>query len=163
LYKFFIDEIELVSISNDIRDDYPSTSAMASAENIQYVENLSTYFESVEISSILKDVNKVLFFRLKIKDVSCKPSIAELEEIAQKCAKNSIIILLFTKNDNKFLLYWKSKKIQHFMILKLCTDFDLYNNLKLFEFVTKFLINSLKREHLGKFCLKFYFLKLSIL
>ena len=69
----------------------------------------------------------------------------------EKCSKKSIILFLATKNGENFYLIWKSKKIQHFLMIELYKNCEFFNNLKLFEFIAEFLIKSLKQEHLGKF------------
>ena len=107
------------------------------------------FFNSEEIEILLQNSKNVLLFRLQIKDVSRKPSLTELDELAQKCSTNSIILFLVTKDVGNFYLIWKSDQIQHFLMIKLYENCDFFNNLRLFEFIAEFLIKSLKQGHLG--------------
>lgn len=108
-------------------------------------------FNSEEIENLLKNSKQILLLRLQIKDVSCKPSLTELDNLAQKCSTNSIVMFLATKDGENIYLIWKLRSIQHFLMIKLYENCDFFNNLRLFEFIAEFLIKSLKQEHLGKF------------
>jgi len=109
------------------------------------------HFNSEEMDNLLQNSKTILFLRLQIQDVSRKPSLAELDELAIKCSINSIVLFLATRDGKKFYLIWKSNKIQQFLITKIYENCEFFNNLRLFEFIAEFLIKSLKHGHLGKF------------
>jgi len=123
---------------------------MTTVGNFKFVENLNDYFNSTEVLTLLVDHSKVLLFKLQIKNTSCKFNKMELNELGQKCAKNSIVICLATKDGNEFFLYWKSKDIQELLMFKIRDEDTYMNDLRLFEFISTFLTDSLRRGYLGK-------------
>ncbi|CAG9803232.1 unnamed protein product [Chironomus riparius] len=142
------DNMELVVLPSR-SSNQQSTISLTEVGNFQLVENLSSFFKSVEISPLAKESNKVLLFKLKIEEILFKPSVAELDELAELFANNSIVILLSTKDGKNFFLYWKSKEIRNFLMLKIYNECDFMNDLRLFEFLAKFLSNGLMQGHLG--------------
>lgn len=115
------------------------------------MENLVSYFDSAEVSTMLNDLSKLLLFKLEIESVSGQLSISELKELGQKLSDNYIVIFLATKDKTNFYLYWKSKEIQHFLMFKIYENSNYMNDLKLFEFIATFLADSLKQGYLGNF------------
>jgi len=91
-----------------IKIDKPSTSAVTKIENFQFVENVAEYFTSTDISNVFEDFHKIFQFKLQIDDDQKRPNQIELDNLAQKCSKNSIVLFLATKDGQKFFLYWKS-------------------------------------------------------
>ena len=151
----FLDDTELVVLPSQSTNDEPSTSAMITIGNLQFIENLVNYFESSETAeNVLKDSSKVLLFKLEIEDDRSNFNSTELNELANRCAGNSIVIFLATKDRKRFFIYWKSKEIQKFLMLKIYDECDFMYDLRHFEFITKFLTNSLRRGHLGEFLFK---------
>ena len=123
---------------------------MIQPENFEFVENLTTFFESKKVTSLLKDFKKVLVLKIQIKKVSDEPNPTELEDLGLKCSHNLVVIFLATKDYKNFFIYWKPKEIQHFFMLKTYDGYDFLNDIRLFEFIAKFLANSLKQGYLGR-------------
>ncbi|KAL7030639.1 hypothetical protein ACKWTF_006735 [Chironomus riparius] len=142
------ENMELVVLPSQSNNEQ-STFSLTEVGNFQHVENLSSFFKSVETSSLARKSNKVLLFKLKIEKILFKPSVAELDELAELFANNSIVILLSTKDGKNFFLYWKSKEIRNFLMLKIYNECDFMNDLRLFEFLAKFLSDGLRHGHLG--------------
>lgn len=99
---------------------------------------------------MLQSSKNILFLRLQVKDTLSVPSLPVLDELAKRCATNSVILFLSTKNNENFYIIWKSKEIHHFLMTKMYEDCEKLNNLKLFEFIAEFLVKSLKQGCLGK-------------
>ncbi|CAG9801230.1 unnamed protein product [Chironomus riparius] len=142
------EDIEMVVVPKPNNDDH-FESELTIADNFEFIESLITFFDNSDVTNLLNDANKILLFKLQVEDISKKPTATDLEELGRKCANNSVVIYLTTKNDYKFYLYWKNKEIQHFLALKVYEELYLMNDTKLFDFLTSFLMNSLKRGHLG--------------
>ncbi|KAL7015350.1 hypothetical protein ACKWTF_016410 [Chironomus riparius] len=139
-------DIQLEEYPND-KNINPSTTSTDATNSFLSVESLSTLFEIPD--AILKKPSKVLLFRIEIELPSDQLTSTELEEITQKCLKNSVVLLISSKHCKDFTIIWKSREISHFLTLKLYNQCKFLNDLRLFEFVAKFLTNSLKHGHLG--------------
>lgn len=124
-----------------------SSSETHNLDNFEKIESLMDFFETFPILSLLKETSKVLI--LKFETIT-KPTVANLEELSQKCLGNSIVILLALNARSELCLYWKSKQIRHFLTLKHYERGDFLNDVRLFEFLANFIGNSLKRGYLGK-------------
>ena len=118
------------------------------------VENVVETFTSTEVLELLTSSKNVLFFKLRINEISNKPKSIELNELAEKCSKNSIVLFLMTKNAKSFCLFWKSKEIKFFLELKLYDNCEYFNDLRLFEFIANFVADALKHGYLGKYLFK---------
>lgn len=62
----------------------------------------------------------------------------------------STIISFLSKNSGKFSIYWKPKYIQHFLSMRSCEGLTVDEGEQLLKFVEDFLMESLKKGHLGK-------------
>ncbi|CAG9800002.1 unnamed protein product [Chironomus riparius] len=138
-------DLELVCLSNS-NFDAGLSSELTTVDNCESIDNIFNYFESPKLSNLLKVNDKVYLFKLQVKEAL---NSAELCKLANKFVINSVVILLSTENETRFYLYWKSNKIQHFLIFKIYKGYDFMNNLQLFEFIATFLGNSLRSGHLG--------------
>jgi hypothetical protein len=73
--------------------------------------------------------------------------INEINKICNKYDNKSVIIILCGIKANMTSIYWKPKEINHFKKLK---QIHLMPNIEsLYEFITEFLIKSLKNDELG--------------
>jgi len=152
--KFISDYLELVCLPNKNNDE-GSTAEISTIGNFQYTESVLNFFESHSIVSILKDSNKVFLIKLLIGDITYNLNPNDLDKLSRRYANNSMVIFLATEKEQKFFLYWKSNKIQHFLMFKIYNRFDYMNDLRIFEFIANFLAKSLRYGHLGK--VFFYF------
>jgi len=78
---------------------------------------------------------------------------SDLQELLRKCSDKSAVITLEAKEDAKFSIYWKSKEIEEFLVLKPNLKVDLKNVKLLNQFIADFLAESLLSNHLGEFAL----------
>lgn len=147
---YFLDDVKIIRIP-EANEASSSTVIESSFQNFKFVENLINYFDSVEFLTLSKDFNQVYLLKLQIEESSSNPNAKELDVLAQKCSKNSIVVLLASRNEKNFFLYWKSREIQQFLSLKIYDECELMNNLKLFDFIANFLADSLTRGYLGKY------------
>ncbi|CAG9800003.1 unnamed protein product [Chironomus riparius] len=138
-------DLEVVCLSNS-NFDAGLSSELTTVDNCESIDNIFNYFESPKLSNLLKVNDKVYLFKLQVKEAL---NSAELCKLANKFVINSVVILLSTEKETRFYLYWKSNKIQHFLIFKIYKGYDFMNNLQLFEFIATFLGNSLRSGHLG--------------
>lgn len=76
---------------------------------------------------------------------------SELQKSSKKCKNKSIVVLLSSKNQDKFSLYWKSKEIPNFLILSPYSDTPTINDKHFYDFLAKFLAESLAAGNLGEF------------
>ncbi|CAH1735235.1 unnamed protein product [Chironomus riparius] len=125
------------------------TVATTTIDHFVLVENVNDYFESAEVLELLNNHQNVLLFELQIHEISNKPNQTELNELAKKCSKNSIVLFLITKNVKRFHLFWKSNKIEHFLELKLYDSCECFNDLRMLMFIADFVASSLRFGHLG--------------
>jgi len=145
----FSDDIELVCLSSPEQSE-EILSEMTIIDNFQCTENFLDYFESSYVLNLLEDNNKVFLFKLEIQEAYSNLNSTELSKLTDKCRNNSVVILLSTEKGKRFFLYWKSSKIQHFLIFKPYNRLDIMHNILIFEFLATFFTNSLRRDHLGK-------------
>lgn len=59
------------------------------------------------------------------------------------------MIVLYSKNNENFSIYWKSKEIQHLLTLAAYNDTPQINEKCFYEFLANFLAKSLVEGHLG--------------
>ena len=146
--SFYFTDIELVTHP---AQNTPKSSSMSinEVENFQYVDNAIDFFESNEATTLLKDFNKIILIKMQIKDSSNIPNLIQMNQLEHKCENHSIIIFMATMDWKRFFIFWKSSKIQHFLMLKTYDGYDFMNDIRLFEFIVNFLTISLKHEHLG--------------
>lgn len=74
----------------------------------------------------------------------------DIAKLNVRFTNNSFVLLISSKESDKFHLYWKSKFIQHLLKFKVYDGYDFFYDIKIFEFLAKFLILSLNNGHLGK-------------
>ena len=113
-------------------------------------ENLSkalNYFELDDVRSVENE--KVALIRFEIADLSCGLNTFELNNLNRIFFNKSIVLLFSSKNDEKFYIYWKSYEIAYFLTIKPYDSSTIGTNRKVFEFISKFLLNSLKNDNLG--------------
>lgn len=73
-----------------------------------------------------------------------------LKKLQQKFKNKSIVIFVAAKDDQKFLIYWKSKDIRQVLFLSPYKDYFCENDKDVCEFAAEFLVTSLQNGHLGE-------------
>ncbi|XP_070505027.1 uncharacterized protein [Chironomus tepperi] len=73
----------------------------------------------------------------------------ELTNLGEKFKHQSIVIQLSSINSKQFTIYWKLKELNYFLVLKSSEKIELDDAEELYKFMTEFIANSLKCEHLG--------------
>ena len=139
--------MELVCVSNFGKK---LSSEITTIDNFQSIENIFEYFDSAKISSLISENDKVFLFKLQIKEAEHAPSSSDFHKLAKTFSICSVVIFLSTENGKRFFLYWKSNKIQHFLIFKIYDRADFMHQFRVFDFIAIFLGNSLRSGHLGK-------------
>jgi len=104
---------------------------------------------SPAIKEELRKFRSILFLKFKINGNTYKPSMHELKELNEKCRQTSVVILLSSKNEDDFLIYWKSREISH--LLKLVSYKENFGkeDKNLCEFIAEFLVESIFQGNLG--------------
>lgn len=112
------------------------------------------------ISNILESLNSLAFDYtdaqnvtiIKFKNVTFEAPINsdEFDLVANKWLGKSIVLLIAAENDDDFMIYWKSSEIDYFLSFKPYNSSEIEANKTLFQFIVKFLANSLKQNHLGE-------------
>jgi len=115
-------------------------------------------FDSPKIREEIQKLSLNLLLKIQVEGNFDQLNSNELKILSEKCKENSIVILVSSKNEEKFLLYWKAAEAENFL------KFVPYNyanieNVKIFyEFLAEFIVKSLKNDHFGEKLV--YFLQL---
>jgi len=120
-------------------------------------DNVSQSLQFFDTKSLKEELNEsinILLLRFEIDEDFIDLNSREISDLAFKCLKKSIIILLLSKEGKKFTIIWKSKDIQNLLVLKPYKEKLSEDQIELYEFVSVFLTNSLKSGHLGKILLE---------
>ena len=118
-----------------------------------YCENMNDDFDVIiqKISEIKFNTQSCV---LKIKVITTNDAnelcSINVKKLQQKCKNKSIVIFVSAKDEQKFLIYWKSKDIRHVLFLSSYKENFSVNDKDVCEFAAEFLVNSLENEHLGK-------------
>ncbi|XP_070507937.1 uncharacterized protein [Chironomus tepperi] len=112
------------------------------------ISEILELLHSSSIEASLKNTQIVTVITFKTVTFETSLSSNELDLLAIKCIEKSIIILIASKNDDKFLIYWKSSDIDNFLSLK-SYSIEMESNKTIFLFIVDFLTYSLNQKHLG--------------
>lgn len=113
-------------------------------------------FDSPSIQEELQKISTNLLIKINIEGHFNQLSQDELKILYLKCKEKSIVILISSKNDKNFFLYWKAKEAENFLMLVPYNDIHIENDKIYFEFVAEFLVKSLINGHFGKHFLIFW-------
>jgi hypothetical protein len=118
------------------------------------VENAITCFDTVPGNSNSENLGKVFVTKVIVEQDFGPLSSNDLKELTDKCMDISIVIFFVSRSEKSFSIYWKSKEIQHLLTFKpYDSDYCGYNKM-MYEYIVKFLTESLENGHLGKLNLK---------
>lgn len=98
----------------------------------------------------LKEVDKTKAFVLKIFELADSDTKFE-QELIERCKELSIVLSVISKIDSKPKIWWKSHKNEKFSVLNHYREDFTADDGKLYDFIAKFLADSLARDHLGQF------------
>ncbi|XP_070499397.1 uncharacterized protein [Chironomus tepperi] len=142
LYEVFVRNADLNSSENNLE-----------IEVVEYgfrsIENFFYYLQSSVTTNNISDVDKVLILKIEFNEVINELSATQVNELARKYRKKSIVIAFSSETESKHLIYWKSKEIQQFLTINHYKDEFNSEDGEVYSFITDFLGNSLKRKHLG--------------
>ena len=146
-----MDEIvRLNQINNELNHESIEMEEVTSnSENINCINNeYIKYFDNSDES-----INNESYKMIKFEFMDSLPEINEavLQLMKQKYQLKSIVLILISKNDEEFSIFWKSKEIENFLEIRNTKKLNWEENLKLCEYTAEFLVNCLRNNQLGKF------------
>jgi hypothetical protein len=98
-----------------------------------------------------KDDEIVANLKFEIDESFTELSSSQLYYLGMKCKHKAVVVTISSKDGEKISIYWKSKELDHFLTFK-AYDGMVYREYKeLYNFITKFLVTSLRNGHLGEF------------
>jgi len=108
------------------------------------------YIKALELDKNLQESDDVILAKLHFEDGLNDFISSEMSELMELCKNKSVVILLVSKNFDKFSIYWKSKELDHFLITKPYDDQITKDDAELYDFIAEFLAEELKFGYLGK-------------
>lgn len=118
--------------------------------NCENVSQCLKYLQSSVFDDSLKQSQRTFFIEFHIHENLKEFNKDELNELCEKYNNNSIVILLSSENKMKFLIYWKTRKIKFFLMIKAYDESSSKFNSGNCEIICNLLTNSLQADHLGK-------------
>ncbi|XP_070505873.1 uncharacterized protein [Chironomus tepperi] len=106
-------------------------------------------FSSPAIKEELEKFRSILLLKFRINGNFYKPNMKELVELNARCKKAAVVILIASKNEDDFLIYWKSREIDRLLKLKSYKENFGKQDKNLCEFTAEFLVESLFQGCLG--------------
>jgi len=93
--------------------------------------------------------NFIFKFRIIIDEMFNELVPKSTRKLQQIFKKRSLVVYIASKENRKFLIYWKSKDIRQILSLKPYHDTLSEKDKHICEFAVEFLANSLRNGHLG--------------
>lgn len=155
LVTFFLaadfNELSEVISENNINDSSKLEETLIKILEYELIETgVDEFLASPNLKQTLLDFEKVSLLKIKIsgnfKDICSRI----YQHLADVCCKKAIIVYLINKDENKPLIYWKSRNIQNFIFLENLYEKSTDKDLKVYEFIVEFLSDELIKGNLGK-------------
>jgi len=118
---------------------------------IKICNNKDDFLESFNMTNESGDEESSLMIKFQFVDILPELDATDLQNISRTCHGKSKVLLLVSENEEKFLIFWKSKEIDEFLELKHTKKLDLESGRSLSEYIAEFLAKSINNNHLGKF------------
>lgn len=113
---------------------------------------------STNVSKELSNIGDTLLIRLVTEEEFKSVDKVYLNELQNVCKLKSVVILFMAKNFKSFKIFWKSKEIDFFLVLKpFEKNKETYDCKELYAFIMDFLLHSLCIKHLGVHIFRFLF------
>jgi len=145
--------IELNTLTS-MNPDKSTSQITYTVKSINDCKDISEIFQIFDTPNVKEEIEKIddtLLMRIKVGQPFGVLSINEQQQLAKKCKNKSLVILFTSKNEDKFLIYWKSNKIQHFLTFLPYKNTPLLTEKIFFEYLADFLASSIANGRLGKF------------
>jgi len=113
------------------------------------IEEALEYLNSVDIMSDLADIRDGIRVRLEIGENFSFFSPNNLQRFLNMFSAKSIVILFMSRRRESFLIFWKSKDIDYFLVFKPPEKKTASEIKELYGFIACCLVNCLCCGHLG--------------
>jgi hypothetical protein len=118
--------------------------------NCKDLSSVLDFFNTAKITDELKNTEDVLFIKFLIDEDFGELPGNDMIKLSNDCSGKSIVILLESKEGNRFSIYWKSKDIPFFLVFKPYNETMSMKDRDIYDFIADFLTTCLKLGHLGK-------------
>lgn len=159
-------------VSNNLRDNFPiifhfffylflekgSEISKLAEQNDAWIEH--KFFSQDEAIELLKQTtlknneenSKFIFkFKIIINELFDELSPTNQRKLFQIFKKRALIVYVVSKENKKFLIYWKTKHTRQILFLKPYQETFTEKDRHICDFASNFLASSLRNDHLGKF------------
>ena len=144
-------ELNTITPINVHNSTSQNTYTVKSINDCNDISEIFQIFDTTNIKEEIENIEVTLLLRIKVDQHFGVLSTNEVQQVAKKCKNKSLVILLTSKNEDKFLIYWKSSEIQHFLKLLPYKNTPMLTGKLFFEYLVEFLANSIANGHLGEF------------
>ncbi|XP_070504766.1 uncharacterized protein [Chironomus tepperi] len=117
--------------------------------NCNNLSSVIDFFNTPNVTDELKNSDSVLYIKFLIDDDFGELTGNDLTKIMDYCNGKSIVILLESKEGQRYSIYWKSKNIPFFLIFKPYNETMTIKDREIYDFIADFLATCLKLGHLG--------------
>jgi len=155
------DQINSVSVNTSNEDGI----SKLEISSFRHLTDALSFFHSSSFKEEMQNSQNILFLKIQIKENFGELTASNLDRLLECCGNKSIVIFFESKNSQKYSIFWKSKELGYFLIMKPFTETPSSNDEECFDFIADFLANSLKDVYLGtlkyylhKFFIIFYFI-----
>ncbi|KAL7012258.1 hypothetical protein ACKWTF_014721 [Chironomus riparius] len=115
-------------------------------ENCRNNQELTDFLKALSELHVRKDV---IAASIQFEDDFGNFGMNEMEELADLFKNQSIVIHLASRRSFNSSIYWKSKELNYFLMLKSFEEANLGGDEEFYKFIAEFLARSLKVGHLG--------------
>ncbi|XP_070490541.1 uncharacterized protein [Chironomus tepperi] len=136
-----LQDFPIANQRNDIRE--------MSILNCKNLPTAIEFFESPSVKSELQSKDSILFIQFQVEEDFGELTSAHLSNLIQISQDKAVVIYIRSTNDDNFLVYWKSKDFQHFLMFKAYDETSLSDEKKICGFIANFVADSLSRGELG--------------
>ena len=157
LEEYELDEIHVES-NQEVIESQSSVESGGPIENdhtdfsksFTTLDNALNYINSSEIRSDLGEIKMVLMIRLRTEQNFSSFNSNELQGFLNMFMKKSIVLLISSNSCESFMLFWKSDKIDFFLVFKPPQKKTIFEIKELYGFIACCLVDFLCNNHLGK-------------
>ena len=114
--------------------------------NCNSIADVGEFLRSSAVHDNLQDPEDILVVNFKFLGLIADISSAEIQGMCVNNLSRSIVIIMGDADEN-FKIYWKQKKMEHFMDLKLTGKLEADEKRSLNYFITNFITDSLGKDH----------------
>lgn len=100
-------------------------------------------------SNQYQDTEKVLFIKVQSEGGLDSLNADEIQTLSRKFIDKAVVFYIASRNNEKFIIYWKSKGIEEFLILMNNGKVFKDNDKIIYDFIADYLAESLSKGELG--------------